>query len=355
MGGLHCILPNQSKLRQKKINRIFLSIIALIIIFPASVLADGVPVTVQNFIRAESDMQFKGYAEKAGGAGKFLHMREPYSVKNQTTIRGNRDTLYSVGVFDLNEPVTIVKPASPDRFQSLLVIDQDHFNPVLKHGAGEVTLSREEVGTRYVMALFRTFVDPNNPEDVAAAHKLQNAIQVHQASSGTLELPGWDTESLVTTRKQVNEMAAALSSFPEAFGKRDMVNRVNHFLASAYGWGGNPERGAMYFNVAPDQNDGNTTYTLTMPADVPVEAFWSVTIYNKDGFFEPNDANAYSFNSITAKKNDDQSVTIHFGGDPAQANHLPITEGWNYIVRCYLPGTEILEGDWTPPAPIPVK
>ena len=332
-----------------------LTIATLIIVLPDCVVADGIPVNVRNFVRAESDMQFKGYAEKAGGIGAFLHMREPYSVENQTTIRGNRDTLYSMAVFDLNEPVTIVKPRSPSRFQSLLVIDQDHFNPVLKHGSGEVTLTREEVGTRYVLALFRTFVDPNNPDDVAAAHALQDAIEVRQASPGNLELPNWDTESLVTTRKQINGLAAAISSFPDAFGERGMVNRINHFLASAYGWGGNPERGAMYFNVTPDQNNGNIAYTLTMPADVPVEAFWSVTVYNKNGFFEPNDSNAYSFNSITAEKNDDGTVTIHFGGDTAQPNHLPITEGWNYIVRCYLPGTEILEGDWSPTAPIPVK
>jgi hypothetical protein len=334
---------------------ILLSIAALILVLPDCVLADGIPVNVQNFVRAESDMQFKGYAEKAGGVGTLLHLREPYSVENQTTIRGNRDTLYSVGVFDLNEPVTIVKPESPNRFQSLLVIDQDHFNPVLKHGAGEVTLTREEVGTRYVMVLFRTFVDPNNPEDVASAHALQDAIQIRQASPGTLELPDWDTDSLVATRRQINGLSTGISSFPDALGKRGMVNRLNHFLGTAFGWGGNPERGAMYFNVTPDQNDGNVAYTLTMPADVPVEAFWLVTVYNKDGFFEPNDANAYSFNSITAEKNEDGTVTIHFGGDTTQPNHLPITEGWNYIVRCYLPRTEILEGDWSPPAPIPIN
>ncbi|GJM22147.1 MAG: hypothetical protein DHS20C15_20620 [Planctomycetota bacterium] len=109
--------------------------------------------------------------------GKFLNLREPYSVEHQTTIRGNRDTLYSVGVYDLTEPVTIIKPASPDRFQSLLVIDQDQFNPVLKNGAGEVTLSIDNVGTRYAMVLFRTFADPNDPEDMKKAHALQDSIQ----------------------------------------------------------------------------------------------------------------------------------------------------------------------------------
>jgi hypothetical protein len=48
----------------------------------------------------------------------------------------------------------------------------------------------------------------------------------------------------------------------------------------------------------------------------------------------------------------DGTVTIHFGGDPQATNYLPITDGWNYVVRCYLPGWQIIEGNWTPPAPV---
>jgi hypothetical protein len=311
----------------------------------------GQPVNVENYIRAESDMQFKAYAAKAGGLGKLLHVREPYSVENQTTIRGNRDTLYSAGVFDLTEPATIVKPESPNRFQSMLVISQDHYNPVLKHGGGEVTLTRDNVGTRYAMVLFRTFCDPNNPEDMKQAHALQDSIQVKQTSPGELQLPDWDEASLVETRKLINQLAAKASSYPKAFGREGEVDPIQHLMGSAFGWGGNPQRGAMYFNVTPDKNDGKTAYTLTMPKDVPVAAFWSVTVYNKDGFFTPNALSAYSFNSITAKRNTDGAVTIHFGGDPKATNYLPITDGWNYIVRCYLPGWQILEGNWTPPTP----
>ncbi len=309
------------------------------------------PVNVHNFVRAESDMQLKGYAEKAGEVGKFLHMREPYSVENQTTIRGNRDTLYSMGVFDLDSPLTIHKPESPDRFQSMLVVDQDHFNPVLKHGGGDITLTREGVGTRYVLVLFRTFADPNNPGDLAAAHALQDAIRVSQASPGSLDLPDWDTESLVKTRGQINALAADMPTFANAFGARGLVDPVNHFLGTAFGWGGNPDRGAMYFNYMPERNDGATPYTLTMPKDVPVDAFWSVTVYNKEGFFEKNEYDAYSFNSVTAERNDDGSVTIHFGGDTGRPNFLPITEGWNYVIRAYQPKWQMLEGDWSPPAP----
>ena len=323
----------------------------LIVWFLSNAAYAGEIVNALNYVRAESDMQFKSYAAKAGGVGKFLNLREPYSVEQQTTIRGNRDTLYSVGVYDLTEPVTIIKPASPDRFQSLLVIDQDQYNPVLKNGAGDVTLSITNVGTRYAMVLFRTFADPNSPEDMKKAHALQDAIQIKQASSGKLELPDWDEASLVETRKAFNDLALKVGAFPHGFGARGLVDPTQHLLASAAGWGGNPQRGAMYFAVSPEKNDGKTAYTLTMPKDVPVQAFWSITIYNKDGFFEKNKYNAYSYNSITAKRNADGSATIHFGGDPTQPNFLPLTGGWNYVVRCYLPGWEIIEGNWTPPAP----
>jgi hypothetical protein len=315
----------------------------------------GEKVNVQNYIRAESDMQFKGYASKAGGVGKILNMRDPYSVENQTTIRGNRDTLYSMGVFDLVEPVTIVKPDSPNRFQSLLVISQDEYNPVLKNGGGELTLSIDSVGTRYAMVLFRTFVDPNSPGDMKKAHALQDAIKIKQASPGKLELPDWDAASLLETRKLLNALALKVNSYPAAFGRKGEVDPIQHLMGSAFGWGGNPQRGAKYFNVTPKKNDGKTAYKLTMPKDVPVEAFWSVTVYNKDGFFTPNDLNAYSFNGITANKSADGTVTIHFGGNPNSTNYLPIVDGWNYIVRCYLPGWQIVEGNWTPPEPQSVE
>ena len=63
----------------------------LILCLMSTVTFGGEPVNVLNYVRAESDMQFKGYAGKAGGVGKLLNFREVYAVENQTTIRGNRD------------------------------------------------------------------------------------------------------------------------------------------------------------------------------------------------------------------------------------------------------------------------
>ncbi len=88
---------------------------------------------------------------------------------------------------------------------------------------------------------------------------------------------------------------------------------------------------------------------------VPVDGFWSISVYNKDGFFEKNQRNAYTVNNVTAKPEPDGSVTIHFGGDENAPNYLPISSGWNYTVRLYRPRKELLVGTWKVPGARRVK
>jgi hypothetical protein len=73
-------------------------------------------------------------------------------------------------------------------------------------------------------------------------------------------------------------------------------------------------------------------------------------VYNPEGFFEKNDYNAYSLNSITSKKNADGSVSVQFGDcDGKIPNCLPIVNGWNYTVRLYRPDPAVVSGAWTFP------
>ena len=90
--------------------------------------------------------------------------------------------------------------------------------------------------------------------------------------------------------------------------------------------------------------------------DVPVDGFWSISVYNADGYFVKNSQNAYTLNNITAKPSADGSYLIQFGGcDGKTPNCLPIMAGWNYTVRLYRPRAEILSGKWTFPAAEAVK
>jgi hypothetical protein len=130
---------------------------------------------------------------------------------------------------------------------------------------------------------------------------------------------------------------------------------VRYLIGAAAAWGGNPEKDAIYLNVTPANNDGTTVYRLDVK-DVPVEGFWSISVYNAKGYFQPNQYNAYSLNNITAKKSDDGSVAIQFGGCNGKVpNCLPITNGWNYTVRLYRPRAEILDGSWKFPEATPVS
>jgi hypothetical protein len=310
-------------------------------------------VTVDNFVRAETDSTFGRYV-KQGAFGKFLHIRNPTPIDKQDVIRMNRDTLYSVGVFDLSEPVTIIKPAPQGRFQSMMVINQDHSMLPVEHGSGEFRLSKEKLGTRYAIVLFRTFVDTNDPADVKAANALQDKISLKQNHQGKFETPEWDEASLKKVGDAINVLANTRSNSKGMFGDKTKLDPISHLLGTAFGWGGNPENAAVYDNEVPANNDGKTAYFVTVK-DVPVDGFWSITVYNKDGFMEKNESNVYSYNNVTAKKNSDGSITVNFGADSKAINNLPITPGWNYVVRMYQPKPEIINGSWRFPKAQAVK
>ncbi|MGO4830882.1 DUF1254 domain-containing protein, partial [Rhizobiaceae sp. 2RAB30] len=232
-----------------------------------------VPVTVDNFIRAESDTYAANLAKQVG-LGQLIHRREPASIDNQTVIRLNRDTLYSSGVFDLDAgPVTITLPDSGSRFMSLQAISEDHYATTL-YGKGAHTLTRDGVGTRYVVVGIRTFVDPNDPEDVKKVHALQDAVEVSQQAKGELDLPNWDPESQKKVRDALLVLGSTMPDFKGAFGTRQEDDPIRHLIGTALGWGGNADKDATYLNVNPPKNDGTTVYELKVK-DVPVDAFWS--------------------------------------------------------------------------------
>jgi hypothetical protein len=315
-------------------------------------MSDAVRVTPDNFPRAESDRYFAGQV-KEGAFGHFLHSREPADVKHQTVVGMNRDTLYSCAIFDLDAgPVTITLPETGRRFMSMEVINEDHYAVEVVYG-GVHTLTRDNVGTRYVMAAIRTLVDPDDPKDVKAVHALQDAITATQATAGLFEIPSWDPVSQRDVREALTALGKTVTDSRRTFGPAGKVDPVRHLIGTAIGWGGNPETDAFYLMISPDRNDGKTVYQIHVPAEVPVDGFWSITVYNREGYLVPNPHNAYSVNNITALKDADDGVTVQFGGDRL-ANCLPIMPGWKYAVRLYRPRPEVLDGRWTFPAAQPV-
>ncbi len=110
--------------------------------------------------------------------------------------------------------------------------------------------------------------------------------------------------------------------------------------------------------------NGNNKYTVTYAKGEvpPVKGFWSLTLYNQNHFFFPNDLKRYSLGTKnkTLKYNDDGSLTIYVQASPPDqskmTNWLPAPkEDFSLYQRCYWPDESALNGSWNPPAVIKLK
>jgi hypothetical protein len=337
-------------------------LLTLLILIAVSILTLGqfaiaadtsVIVNVDNFVRAETAMQFDRMVKMAGGVNKLGHNRQPTPLDKQSVIRMNRDTLYSFAIVDISKGATLTLPDSGKRYMSVMVVNEDHYINKVFHGGGTYKLTVQEFDTSYILLAGRTLVNSSDEADIKAANALQDKMAIKAVSAKPYTHPSYDEESYKKTLNACLELSRGVGDTKKMFGKKTDVDQVRHLLGTAFGWGGLPIEEAFYLNVEPGLPVGE--YQITVK-DVPVNAFWSISLYNKKGFFEKNDFNAYSVNNISGKPHKDGSFTVHFGGcEDKRVNCLPIMDGWNYAVRMYQPRKEILDGKWPFPRPKLVK
>lgn len=313
-----------------------------------------VPVNIDNFVRAATDIELVKDVALGGGVNRFFHFLEPTDVNAQPTIRMNRDALYSTVVVDISEGATLTLPDPGDRYMTTMIVNQDHYINEVFYGGGTFALDVDRFDTLHVVAFVRILVDASDPEDVAAVNAIQEHMQIDATSANPFLPPAYDEESFEALLNTSLAIAPFVPDSQRMFGPKDHVDGVRHLIGTAGGWGGLPEEDALYLGVEPGLPVGE--HKIDVPADVPVGAFWSVSAYNAAGFFEPNAMGSYNVNSVSGARNDDGSMTVHFGGrESGRANCMPIVDGWNYTVRLYRPSPEILDGSWVFPDVEPVN
>ncbi|MGE8154021.1 DUF1254 domain-containing protein [Pseudomonas vancouverensis] len=139
----------------------------------------------------------------------------------------------------------------------------------------------------------------------------------------------------------------------------------NYYLKRAIvaqqGLGANLPEDAIYpLNLADDTGkplDGANQYKLHFDKDAtpPVNAFWSITLYDSDGFQVGNALNRFAVSSwMPFKSNADGSLDLYFQhespGKELEANWLPAPAGpFNLTMRLYGPKADALTGKWNPP------
>jgi hypothetical protein len=174
-------------------------------------------------------------------------------------------------------------------------------------------------------------------------------------------------QKVATLGTDVNGWRVTLNGFGDRQAyDGDWTLRAAAAMAGIYG---NSPAEAVYPLLATD-SDGNkpdtstNRYTLTFPAGElpPVNAFWSVTMYDgKTQLLIENPINRYLINSPMLpdlKKNPDGSLTLYIQkdspGKDKESNWLPAPDGPIYVVmRLYWPKEDspsIYNGTWKPPA-----
>jgi len=313
-------------------------------------------VTPENYGLAETQQIMSGYVKKIAkatgtdGVGVIMNVREGADPKDRTIMRINFDTIYSWVVLDLSEPATIVMPDTKGRYQTAWVISEEHYNPFAFDKAGEYTLTKESVGTPYAIIVFRTQANVEDPKDMEEAHKAQDGLQIKQKSKGSYVASNkWNPAEVLEMRKHYQQIQKDKGiTSDNMFGKKGERTLEEHNVGTSFGWGGFTKEQAVY-PIFYGKSTKPQTFTIK---DVPAKAFWSITVYDKGGFAQTD---TYNINSQFAKKNDDGSVTIHFGGDPKADNYMEIFEDWNFALRIYQPTKAYFDGSWKKPELVEVK
>ncbi len=311
--------------------------------------AKEIDVDYNNFAYIETYKTMQKAIKKAGGINKFIHIKKPTPINNQQIIRMNRDTLYSLAVVDVSKGATITIPDAQKRYISMAVINSDGYTNMVKIGGGKYNLNKENVGTDYALIIMRIFVDSNNQEDVNAANKLQDAYIITAQSNSKLPVTKWDKKDYEKVYESLLSLFKISKDAHDMFGPKDEVDTVHFLIGTAGGFGGLPSKNAVYYNYNQPEIEAKA-YSMTLK-DVPVNAFWSFTVYNSDGYLFESDYGLSNINSSTAKANADGSYTIYFGMCKEQKSYncLGIEDGWNGILRLYEPQEKVLNGSWVIP------
>lgn len=306
-------------------------------------------VTDENFSLAETDGIIEGYVEKiakatnTNGIGVLMHYRKGADPKDRTIMRINFDTFYSWAILDLTHDATLTMPETNGRYQSAWIVSEDGYYPGAFTTPGKHKITKEWIGgARYAVIVMRTQVNTKDATDIAKAQTLQDKLKLTQKDRGSWDpVNNWDKNELKTMRIKYQKIGDTLST-EKMFGKKGEISLTHRNAGNAFGWGGFTPDQAVYPQYFPE-SDAPQILTLK---DVPVKAFWSITVYDKEGFPQTD---TYNINSSFAVANEDGSVIIHFGGNKNAKNYLETFDGWNFTLRMYEPMEAYFNGQWVKP------
>ena len=198
----------------------------------------------------------------------------------------------------------------------------------------------------------RIGIEPGKSFDIAS---VDPAIRkgIEAAPKDAIELMAWNLPTLARVENHWSMNTDTMGVYGNYYLKRSIITQQ--------GLGANVPQDAIYpLNIGDTDGkplDGTNNYTIHFSKDEipPVNAFWSITLYDAQGFQVANELNRFAVSSwMPFKYNDDGSLDLYFRnespGKDKEANWLPAPKGpFNLTMRLYAPKSEALTGKWNPP------
>jgi hypothetical protein len=228
--------------------------------------------------------------------------------------------------------------------------------PYFTYAAELLKLHPNHITDQPILAqMHRIGIDPGKSFDIS---KLDTAVQkgLQAAPAEAQQLMKWKVPTVARVANYWSMNTDTMGVYGNYYLKRAIVAQL--------GLGANLPEDAIYpLNLADASGkplNGANKYTIhfNKGATPPVAAFWSITLYDGDGFQVGNVLNRFAVSSwMPFKNNADGSLDIYFQSDSPgadkESNWLPAPKGpFNLTMRLYSPESDALTGKWNPP---PVK
>jgi hypothetical protein len=297
---------------------------------------EKIPVTLENYEVAESDLAFYNVT-KLVGMNTFFHFPTgAFDLDNQTVVRMNRDTYYSAATIDTTQGATVTIPETNGRYLSVMVVQNDHYidQVFLEPGTHEITSE-----TDFAMVAMRIRANQSDPDDDEAIAALRAGVKLAVGGDASHVRPNYDMEQLVALRDELSIEGTKLGTLMGMQGAHGAIEPMMHLYGTAIGWGLLPDAQAQYLGSPKFNNDGCYMASYSAPP-FNDPGFFSITMYDADGWIFTEDGILNEFNMTL---NEDGSFDAYFGECGDVDNNLPTVEGWNYILRIYEPKLDELQ------------
>jgi hypothetical protein len=253
------------------------------------------------------------------------------------------------------EPVMAKHDASVDmKTPPMVQVDSMPAGAYFTYAAELLKLNPPHVTDQPIIAeMERIGIEPGRSFDISILDpSVRKALE--EAPAQAQALMKWKVPTIATVTNYWSMNTNTMGVYGNYYLKRAMVAQL--------GLGANLPEDAIYpLNLGDETGKpliGANTYTIHFEkgGTPPVRAFWSITLYDADGFQVANVLNRFAVSSwMPFHYNADGSLDLYFQSDSPgtdkEANWLPAPKGpFNLTMRLYSPNADALTGKWNPPA-----